>query len=113
MTALKTLNLAFAFILELCLLAALGYWGWQTGGTLLVRLALGVGAPLLLAIVWGIFAAPTAQRRLKQPWLTALKLLLFGVGTIALVIVGQAVAAAVFFVLFLVNSFLAWVWHQD
>lgn len=109
---MKTLNLALAFVLELCLLAALGYWGWQTGGTLPVQIALGIGAPLLVAIVWGIFAAPASRRRLKQPWLTLLKIVLFGAGAFALFVVGQTMLAVFFILLFGVNLVLAFVWGQ-
>lgn len=112
MNTLKSLNLAFAFVLELCLLAAFGYWGWQTGGTLLTQIALGIGAPLLVAIVWGIFAAPASRRRLKQPWLALLKIVLFGAGAFALFVVGQTALAVLLILLFAVNLVLAWVWRQ-
>lgn len=112
MNTLKTANLAFAFVLELCLLAAFGYWGWQTGDTLFAQIALGIGAPLLVAIVWGIFAAPASRRRLKQPWLTLLKILLFGAGGFALFVVGQTMLAVLFILLFGVNLLLAFVWRQ-
>jgi hypothetical protein len=56
----KTANLALRFLLELCALVALGYWGFKTGGGLITKLALGIGAPLLAAVVWGTFLAPRA-----------------------------------------------------
>jgi len=52
-------NLVLAFTLELCGLAAFG-WGAHTGNQPLTRLALGVGAPLGAAVLWGVFAAPRA-----------------------------------------------------
>ena len=39
MIVLKYANLALAFLLELCALAALGYWGFVTGGGYQRRLA--------------------------------------------------------------------------
>lgn len=48
------LNLLLRFLLELGMLAALGYWGWtQHDGILRVLLA--VGLPVSAATLWGIF----------------------------------------------------------
>ncbi len=61
MSVLSLIAQALRFLLELCALAALGFWGWQTGRTLLEKIGLGVGAPLLAAVVWGLFVAPKAS----------------------------------------------------
>ena len=53
----RTANLALRFLLELCALVALGYWGFKTGGGLITKLALGIGAPFRAAVVWGTFLA--------------------------------------------------------
>jgi hypothetical protein len=37
-------DLALAFLLELCALAALGYWGVRTGGGLVTKTALGIAS---------------------------------------------------------------------
>jgi Protein of unknown function (DUF2568) len=60
LAVLKGLNLGVAFLLELAALAAFGYWGAQAGGGTLGKIALAVGAPLLVAVVWGLFLAPKA-----------------------------------------------------
>ena len=52
MTVIQSANLALRFILELCALAALGYWGFQTGQNLFVKIVLAIGAPLLAAYDW-------------------------------------------------------------
>ncbi len=44
---IKGANLALRFLLELCALGALGYWGFKTGNTTIAKIALGVGAPLV------------------------------------------------------------------
>lgn len=51
-------NLTLAFLLELCALVALGYWGVWTGDGPVTKAALGIGAPLCAAVLWGLFAAP-------------------------------------------------------
>jgi len=44
---IKSANLALRFLLELCALVALAYWGFQTGRGLIVKIGLGMGAPLI------------------------------------------------------------------
>ncbi len=58
--AFRRTNLALAFLLGLCALTALGYWGVRTGDGMPARAALGFAAPLLAAVLWGMFAAPRA-----------------------------------------------------
>ncbi|QQE78341.1 YrdB family protein [Alicyclobacillus sp. SO9] len=54
--------LRFAFFLtELCALAATGYWGFQAGHSVLIRYLLGVGSPVTIAVIWGMFVAPKAR----------------------------------------------------
>lgn len=58
----QPINLGVRFLLELCALAAVGYWGWsQHQGPLRVLAALGL--PLLMAIAWSTFAVPDDPSR--------------------------------------------------
>ena len=100
---MKTLNLALRFLLELCLLAALAYWGFQTGAGLPARLVLGLGAPLLAAGLWGLFVAPTSRRRLPLPRRLLLEAVLFGAAVAGLAAAGQLTLAVVFGVVVVVN----------
>jgi hypothetical protein len=75
---IKGANLALRFLLELCALVALGYWGFKTGSGMLTRIALGIGAPLVAAIVWGPFVAPGAPVSLSLPLTLLLQALVFG-----------------------------------
>ncbi|EGG37973.1 conserved domain protein [Paenibacillus sp. HGF5] len=50
----KILNLALRFILELILLFSIGYWGFHFGSGLVAQVALGIGLPLLTAVIWGM-----------------------------------------------------------
>jgi len=55
-------NLAVRFILEICALAVMAYWGWtQHVGWL--RFVLAIGLPVLAAIMWGTFAVPNDRSR--------------------------------------------------
>ena len=112
LTLFKSLNLALAFFLELCLLAALAYWGFRTGSGWLGRIALGIGAPAIVIVVWGTFLAPTSSSRLHAPWLLLAMIVLFGAATLALYAAGRPTFAGVLAALFVVNSILAAVWGQ-
>jgi hypothetical protein len=96
LSAFQTMNLAVAFLLELCVLAALVYWGFSSGGGLPTRLALGLGAPLVAAVVWGLLLAPRATVSLGEPWSGLLKAAVFLAASLALYAAGQATLAWVF-----------------
>ena len=51
LAVLKNANAALAFFLELGVLAALGYWGFQTGKGTIARIGLGIGAPAVAVVV--------------------------------------------------------------
>ena len=69
METIKLLNEAVRFFLELCILIILGYWGFKTGNSTFTKILLGIGSPLLFAVIWGIFLAPKSATRLQEPWL--------------------------------------------
>jgi hypothetical protein len=98
-------NLALAFVLELCALAALGYWGVWVGGAQLTKAALGIGAPLLAAILWGLFAAPRAPVSVPLVGL-GVKVIVFGSAVAALYTTGHRGLAIAFGVLVVLNSVL-------
>jgi hypothetical protein len=76
-------NLGLAFAVELAGLGTFALWGWRTGGSTLTRLLLAIGLPLLAAVLWGLFAAPTASY--GSPVLTAVvKIAIFGLAGLAL-----------------------------
>ncbi|HVV19782.1 MAG TPA: YrdB family protein [Pseudonocardiaceae bacterium] len=82
-TAWRLGNLGLAFLLELGAVAALGYWGLRTGGTLPTKLALGIAVPGAAVVLWGLFAAPHATY--AAPALAvATKVLVFGAAALAL-----------------------------
>jgi hypothetical protein len=111
MAMVKGANLALAFLLELCLLVAFGYWGFTTGSGLLMQIVLGIGAPLLVAVVWGIFMAPKALRPLPFPIHQIIECVIFGLGFVALYVAGQPMLATIFAVVFAVNFVLRSVWR--
>jgi hypothetical protein len=104
MEIIKLANLALRFLLELCALAALGYWGFQAGGTLLVKIGLAVGAPLIAAIVWGTFIAPKASVPVPMWLWLVLQVAVFGCAAAGLAAAGQHTLAVTFTLAVLINS---------
>jgi len=112
MNLLKMTNLAVRFLLELSMLAAVGYWGFVTQSAWLWKILLGIGLPLLIAILWGTFLAPKATRPLRGLPFYALELTLFALGALALFAAGQPTLGWVYTVVLVVNTILLAVWKQ-
>lgn len=77
-------NLVLRFLLELTLLAALGYWGTQQAVSVAARGALAVAAPLAAALAWGGVVSPKARVRAPAPVRLLVELALFASGAWAL-----------------------------
>ena len=94
MSGLRGVVLTVRFLCELALLAALAYWGLSVGngGT---PWLLGIGAPLVAAIVWGALVAPKARWPLPLQVRLVTELLLFAAAARALAVAGQPVLAVV------------------
>jgi Protein of unknown function (DUF2568) len=108
---LKSLNLALAFFLELAMLAALAYAGFQIASPL--RFVVGIGAPLLAILFWARFMAPKAPTRLIKPAYLIAKFTLFGIATISLALVGQVTLAIIFIVVSVMNQVLPVAWGDE
>ena len=84
---LYALAAAVAFLLELCALAALGYWGAVAGhGAWAYVLA--ALTPLVAVVIWGTFASPRAPIRLATVPKVALRLNVLLGGAVALAVAG-------------------------
>lgn len=112
MAIIQGANLILAFVLELCALAALGYWGYQTGQSLPLKLLLAVGAPLLAAVVWGLFVAPKAAIAVGEPVRFLLAMVVFAAAAAGLAATGHVTLAIAFLIIAIVNRILLLVWGQ-
>ena len=112
MAVLKTINLALAFLLELCMLAALGYWGFTLDQGLAMRAGAGLGLPILAAVIWGMWMAPRAPNRLPEPWHLIAELIMFGLAIAALYAAGRPRLALAFGLIYAINVALRYVWRQ-
>jgi Protein of unknown function (DUF2568) len=109
---IKGINLALRFLLELCALVALGYWGFETGNGAIAKVALGIGAPLVAAVGWGVFVAPRAPVDLPGLVVLLLQVLVFGSAVAGLTATGHRTLALVFAVVVVINAILMYVWGQ-
>jgi hypothetical protein len=112
MDALKMLNLAVAFLLELCMLAAVAFWGFKTQDSWLMKILFGIGLPVLMAVIWGMFLAPRATRPLSGASFLTLELILFSAGAFALFASGKPTLGWIYIIVLVVNKVLLMVWKQ-
>ena len=86
---MESINDGFRFILEVCALASLSYWGFKAHGSTAAKWGSGIGTPLLAIVAWALFVPPNASMRLDDPWKLFVELTVFGSATIALLRVGK------------------------
>ena len=106
--AIKSVNALLAFVLELGVLVALGYWGFTMGSSMPAHIALGIGLPLLAILVWAMWGAPRSRWHVQGFRFLLLRIVFFGSAVVALFFVGQyalAVLFALLTVLFLVLAY--------
>ncbi|MBN2115585.1 MAG: YrdB family protein [Anaerolineales bacterium] len=112
MEVLKGLNLLVRFLLELCLLAAVAYWGFKTQSGWFMKILLGIGLPVLIAVLWGTFMAPKATRPLSGAPRLTLELVLFASGAVALFASGKPALGWAYVITLIVHEVLSAVWQQ-
>jgi hypothetical protein len=87
---LKLINEAIRFAVELAALAAVSYWGYYAGGTLVLRWLLSIAMPLIFATIWGVFLSPRASIPVKGVVRLVMEFSFFGVAAAALASAGRA-----------------------
>lgn len=113
MEVLKHLNLALRFALELCMLAALAYGGYNLPVPIWLKAALAVVLPVIAATIWGLFIAPKAKFPLSVGWRIALEVALFGIACLLLAVFNHVYLAIGLAVLVVINEVLLWRWKQS
>ena len=108
---MRAANLVLRFLLELSALTATAYWGFATASGL-TQWVLGLGAPALVALVWGLFVSPNAKVELPRPVQFAIELLVFAAAAVALVHAGQPVLGIALAAVELVSGTLNYVWDD-
>ena len=113
MDALKAANLTVRFLLELCALAAVAYWGSRVSDSTVVNVIVAIAAPLAVATFWGLLLAPSSQRRLEPPLRTLAELLVLALAAAALLAVDEGVLAVILAIVAVLNGLLLHLWRQD
>jgi hypothetical protein len=104
---LHLVNEGLAFLIELLALAALAWWGAEVGSGLFVHLLLGIGTPLVAAVIWGVFASPKATVKLPFAGVLGVKALVFGAALFSLDLLGHRTLAILFGVVAAANTIVA------
>ena len=112
METLKKLNFIVSFLLEMAMLLAFGYWGFLAGQGLWLKLLVGIGLPLVVILLWGLFLAPKAANRVGSTFGVAMTLVLFYLAAAALLLAKQPVLAVVMVVVAAINRTLVVIWKQ-
>ena len=108
----QSANLALRFGLELCARGALGYWPLRSVRALLPRVSLAVAAPLLAAVVWGVFVSPKAPVAVPGPLHLGLQLAILGAASAGLYATDHPRLALAFALVALANGALMAAWGQ-
>ena len=108
---MKPLNLAVKFLLELAALAAFGLWGASIASGV-VAVLLAIGLPVVVAVLWGAFAAPRARRRLPLRLRAPFELAVFALAALALWQAESLAWGAALGVIAVVNAALLTVFDQ-
>lgn len=112
LSMLKTLNLALAFLLELVMLYAIGYWGFKLKQDTEVRWAVGIGLPLLAAVLWGVLLAPKSVVASPFPVKMAGKFILLLIASLLLYNAGKQQMAIAFIIVVIINFILLFIWQE-
>jgi hypothetical protein len=118
---MNVFNLTVRFILELCGLAALAYGGFTVGQGTVMKLALGLGLPLMFGFVWGRYRVPNDPGPATVAISGRLRLLIevatWAAAAIALLAAGQPTLALIFALAVMINNVmmakrLTWLMRQ-
>lgn len=103
------LNLFLRFILEITALFAVGYWGWSQHPDWL-KFSLTIGSPIMLALIWGIFAVPNDPSRsgktviVTPGWIRlVIEISIFGLATLAFFDVGNQYIALIYLLIVILH----------
>lgn len=108
----RNLNLTLRFVLEVCAIFAMGYWGWHAHSGLW-RWLLVIAAPAAWIVLWGLFGSPKARFNLSAPAHLGFEIGMAGAAAVALYAAGRPELALGFAVVCVINRLLSWVWGQD
>lgn len=112
MIILQYANIILRFLLEICGLIALGYWGFRVGNGYTMKILFGFGIPTFIAVVWGFFGSPNAKIQLSTISHILLEIVIFGLPALALYASGHRRLTWYFVTCVIINRLLLLLWKQ-
>jgi hypothetical protein len=106
-------NEQLAFLLEVVALLILAKWGWHHGERSNSRLLQAILAPLVAMVIWGLFASPRARYPQPLAGRLAVKALVFGAATMALLQLHRPWSALLFALVVTAHLTAATVWYRQ
>lgn len=94
------------FLLELAMLGSFMYWGFHLDKGWFIKILFGIGAPIVVAIIWGGFIAPKASIPVSVPIRILLQIILFGSAAVALYFSEKGTLAIIFGTIVLIEMIL-------
>lgn len=88
MVKIDTVNLFLRGLMELGIIVAFGYWGYQAGSSPVVRVGLAIAAPMLMFGFWSVVDFHQAGR-LAEPLRLIQELVISGLAALALFASGR------------------------
>lgn len=110
---MRSLSLLLRFLLELCALAALAWWGYHATHFSAVHWILALASPLLLAILLGDVRGAEMWFKLPRGERAALGFLLLELSAASLAFAGQTSLAAGFGAAIAVNALMLYLWRYQ
>lgn len=108
----KVLNLVVRFVLEICALWALGYWGFHVGDSDVIHWILGIGIPVAAALLWAGFVSPKARYEVPEVVRLSIEFDVFLGATLALYFSDKDLLAILFAITAVISRILKSVWNQ-
>ncbi|MBU9721685.1 MULTISPECIES: YrdB family protein [Bacillaceae] len=112
MDLLKHLNIGIRFLLEIIVLLAFVNWGFTIGKSLIMKLLVGLGFPLFIIFIWGMFGSPAAPHQLSGIYRLILEVSIYALAFMAIYFSGHSRLAWLFLCVVLINTSFMHVWKQ-
>lgn len=112
MEGIKAINLGVRFLLEILVLVILGYWGFHVSQGTIFKILLGIGTPLLAAVIWGMFGAPKAPYVLSGFSFLLLEIVIFGLPVVVLYVFEKQMLAFIYGLIVVINLVFMKIWDQ-
>ncbi|PEQ30677.1 hypothetical protein CN467_26020 [Bacillus cereus] len=109
---LQAFNIALRFMLELCVLGIVGYWGFRVGTITVIKVTLAIILPVIVAVIWALFGAQHAEWEVQGILHVLLEIIVFGVGVAALYHLKHYMLASGLVIIIVVNRILMFIWNQ-